>query len=203
MKFGTVEIRLNTKWVNYNCGVRMAGMLRKEMSKDGGTTWGDLDYDTHINTTHAIDATKKEIIQEFIANIGNKEFTPELWSGGTNPVFPFDKGKYPPTVLMVADDLAKMKIAPLTGWAGLVRELQDNHGTYGVIVNKGPLFNNATYGVSPHISRVWLLTIPVFKDKLSAHPSWSADQLRQWGYTESNVGVSEWKELKEFIAKAA
>ena len=194
---GIGEVRLNTKWVNYNCGVRMAGRLFVEL--DGKPDEKAL-YEPDKYAKH-----KPELIKEFVANLGNTEFIPPLHGdiGFKNAVFPSDGGRYVPTVILVADALYKMKANPLTSWAGLVRELQE-HDEYKVKISGGELFYNAIYGLGQHVSRVWQLTMPSRSGFMVSARKFklTADHVKKLGISADVVGVPEYNNLMSYIEAA-
>lgn len=209
MKFDSipVQVRLNTSWVNYNCGVRMAGRLITQSSFDG-KAWSDgVGFEHLTKVNEQLKTRKVEFINEFITFISRAENIPPLQgeTGFKNPVFPMDGGRYIPTAILVADDIIKTKQdLPWNQWASLVRELQENFETYNVDVFGGPLFQNAVYGSSNHISRVWQLTLPCYKNKLlKNHTTFNWNQGKSWGYGKEHLSSYDWGDLIATLPESA
>lgn len=204
LKSNNVQIRMNTAWVNYNCGVRMVGRLRLETSLDGKAWKHELDYAALKTGIGELRERKVELVKEFIENMGDDNFVPALHGevGFKNPVFPSDGGRYVPTQILVADALHKQhQTDPWTGWAGLVKELSDNQDKYGVEVDGGEFFQNA---VMSTISRVWSLTLPKYRNKLCRHGT-----KYTWAYIntlglQSKISKQDYADLlEEFGTKTA
>lgn len=202
------RIRLNTSWVNYNCGVRMVGRLRLEHSPTESTSFNpEVPYSLRPEVYAELDkGAYNPLIKEFIAGVQDKSLVPKLCGEDElhkNPVFENDQGKYVPTVILVADNLTATQGLCYIRWAALVRELESNFGEYGVEVIKGPLFNNAVYGDHPHISRVWSLVLPMYSNKLLKNKfPWTVETLTKSGYTKENLSNGDWKDIQEYLKAA-
>lgn len=201
------RIRLNTSWVNYNCAVRMVGRLRLEYHETESSHYvKEVPYSLKpaVNTELEKGA-HVALIKEFITNIQDKSLVPPLMGevGAINPVFHNDSGKYVPTLILVADNLTTTTGPCWNRWAALVRELQEHRDLYEVEVIKGPLFNNAVYGDSPHISRVWSLVLPIYKTKLLEHKfAWSREDLSRVGYSKDNLSEEDWRDIEKYLVAA-
>lgn len=198
------EVRLNTAWVNYNCGVRMVGRLRLEHKPKDSAEWLlEVPYSLKPEVHAALNGgAHVALIKEFIKSITDKTLVPALHGDADhkNPIFESDGGKYVPTVLLVADNLMTTTGHCYSRWAALVRELQSHKEEYGVEVIKGPLFNNAVYGNSPWISRIWSLVLPCFKDKLfPTGLPWDKDTLSHSGYSRDTLSVEDWSDIEKLL----
>lgn len=158
-----VELRakLTTKWVNYNCGVRLPGHLRLRYSaSEGGNTteWDQLPYGFQQEAQALTEGHRDELISDFLVSLADRQSYPELKQN--SPLFPNDTGRYLPAVVMVPDRLMVYgpALEPLKSWRHLIRYLETNP-QFGVQVSRSPLFQNPVYG-SEHISAVWTLTFP-------------------------------------------
>lgn len=156
-----VRAKLTSKWISYNCAVRMPGHLRLSFHvSEGGnsTVLTGIPYHFMQEADALLEAHKDEIIEDFILDLAEKETYPPL--GEQNVLFPGDIQRYVPAVIMVADRfmLFGTKIEPLRSWRHLIRYLQENP-KFGVDVKSGPMFQAPSYGME-HVSRLWTLTMP-------------------------------------------
>lgn len=158
-----VEFRakLTTKWVNYNCGVRLPGHLRLRYSALQGGNVQELEhlpYSFQSEAAALVGASQDLIIDAFVKELANRESYPMLRDN--NPLFPHDQGRYLPAVVMIPDRLLVYGtvLAPLTSWRHLIRYLELNP-KFNVGVSRSPIFQNPAYG-SEHLSAVWTLTFP-------------------------------------------
>lgn len=208
MLINEINARLNTNWVNYNCGVRMAGRLHVECEIDG--KWHHATHPTYYTAlakvTPHLEEHKDKLIAEFFANVGTRAkpgFVPELRGaeGFRNPIFPSDQGKYAPTVILVADEVSKLQHGWVS-WAGMVKELRENP-KHGATVIALPHFNNATYGEGVHISRVWYIVPPQMTKYLSKLSNWTPEVLKFHGLSAKAIGNAEYSELQEWLSRDA
>lgn len=201
-------VRLNTSWVNYNCAVRMVGRLRMEYREKEGSPWlPELPYSLRPSVTAELEkGAKVALIKELINGIEDKSLVPPLHGdeGQKNPIFLNDGGKYVPTVIMCADDLLTTKGPFWNRWAALIRELQANYETYGVEVIAGPLFNNAVYAPSAHISRIWSLVLPKYKNNLlnAGNVKWTKADLAGFGYSKDSLSTEDWSDIQKLLKAA-
>lgn len=152
------KTRLETQFNNYNCSVKMVGILKVLTEpKDERLT-----YDT--GWWQKVDDNRRVLIQAWIASLEDRNTFSELREG--NKIFPLDTGKYLPTVLLFAD--AINGYAATDKWyksfLALVREFQKDP-SYGMTVVPLPAYHNRTYGVygQPRFSRVFALYPPTVR----------------------------------------
>lgn len=212
------EVRLNTEWVNYNCGVRMAGRLRVEVvtgivGKDSVKVWNNVattaDYAACTRALSDHPESKSQLIREFLVNLesANQEFIPPLRGKDEqhiNPVFPNDSGRYVPTVILVADEV-HIKRKHFPDWCYLIDQFQQQP-EYHVEVHPGVTFNNSVYGSSPHISCVWHLVLPSRRVYVLKNGKLKFNQValeKHYNFTKETVSPQHWAEIEPHISTEA
>lgn len=205
------DVRLNTAWVNYNCGVRMVGRLVLEGKIDGA--WKDLrlaktdEFGAAREAVAADPEIMKALAREFIGNMQTREsgFVPPLRGADDkhiNPVFENDSGKYIPTVLLYADEVhLASKMFP--HWGHLVKLFQDDK-SLEVEVYPGVAFNNGFYGTSPHFSCVWQIVLPAMRKYVLSNKQVKFDskQVKNYGFHDKSCSPEHWDQIKSCLAEA-
>jgi hypothetical protein len=205
------QIRLNTKWANYNCGVRMAGRLHLEVlttNPAGVEEWKNAsstgEYHTILAAVQHNTEGQIELIKEFINNLqsGDAQFiTPLHGPDAThvNPIFESDGGRYVPTVILVADQVHIASRA-FPHWCHLIKLAQEVP-ELGLEVHPGITFNNSVYGFSPHASTVWQIVLPMKRQFVLANGKikFTQKDLKDFGYTPETVPPKHWKEIEACV----
>lgn len=154
------NVGLTAKYGEYNCGNKTVGRLELLVTELGSKTnlGGGI-----IAHELAKEKIRDKIIENYLADLLRADTFIPLKDGA--PFFPTDSGKYPPGVLIYADNIRMNKAFTWwNNWKGLI-EVFENEPKFGVVVLKSPILPNKYYGTGAP-SRVWTLVLPSISEHI-------------------------------------
>lgn len=182
-------------FVQYNCAAKMFGRIKPKVVDE--KTAIEVPFSPHLASL--FEDNKDQIIKEWGASLNVSTTYDQLKSGGANPIFPNDSGRYLPNVLMYADNI---NIYEGKKWYNDGRALCEellNNSKHGFVVMKGPMFSNRYYGYS-HFSRIWNVIPPGSVPYLVSNQNTSPKSLQSAtkGVAKSLLTKEDFEELKAF-----